>query len=316
MGRSACPGAKIKIKGRVCCWLFAVMTTISGKTQLIGLLGWPVAHSLSPAMHNAAAMAAGLDLVYVPLPVRPEDVATAVEALRTFHFLGANVTVPHKQAVIPFLADLDAAAKAIGAVNTIVSGQVSTRDRQPSAGYNTDCSGFLADLAELGVAVAGRDCLVLGAGGSARAVVYGLAQAGARVQVLARRSEQAQELVEALTPHVAGTSGWLNSWPLRELATAVSHTVAPLIVNTTPLGMSPQSNRSPWPADLPFPPGAFLYDLVYKPATTHLMRQAMAAGVPVANGLGMLLWQGVQAFQLWTGQMPEMAVMRRALLGG
>ena len=306
------------------------MTTISGKTQLVGLLGWPVAHSLSPAMHNAAAAALGLDLAYVPLPVRGEDVATAVRALSALHFLGANVTVPHKQAAIPFLDELDPGARAIGAVNTIVvnseqftvnserltgsNRQSSIVNRQSSIGYNTDWSGFLADLGELAVEVEGRDCLLLGAGGSARAVAYGLAKAGGRVQVLARRPEQAQALVEAIGPQVAGRRGWLNGWPLAELETAVSHTTAPLIVNTTPLGMSPQADRSPWPDDLPLPPGAFVYDLVYNPATTQFMRQAAAQGCQTANGLGMLLWQGAQAFHLWTGYTPDTAIMRAALL--
>ncbi|MCB8988520.1 MAG: shikimate dehydrogenase [Ardenticatenaceae bacterium] len=302
--------------------------TISGKTQLLGLLGWPVAHSLSPAMHNAAAAALGLDVVYVPLPVRPEDVSTAVAALPALGFLGANVTVPHKQAVVPFLAELEPGAKAIGAVNTIVVKQSTSNSEQSTpnnlqspvsnlpalTGHNTDWTGFLADLAELGVEVNGRDCLILGAGGSARAVAYALAQAGGRVQVLARRSAQAQALVEAIGPHLPRPlAGWLNAWPLGELATAVAHTTAPLIVNTTPVGMSPNQDASPWPVDVTFPPDAFVYDLIYNPPTTSLMRQAQAAGCRTANGLGMLLWQGAQAFTLWTGRTPDTAVMRAAL---
>jgi len=309
--------------------------TISGSTQLLGLLGWPVAHSLSPAMHNAAAAALGLDVVYVPLPVRPEDVGTAVSALPALGFLGVNVTVPHKQAVIPFLDDREPGAKAIGAVNTIVVKQSTDNSEQLTAnnlqssifnpqspvsslpsltGHNTDWIGLLADLAELGVEVNGRDCLILGAGGSARAVAYALAQAGGRVQVLARRSAQAQELVEAIGPHLPRPlAGWLHAWPLSELATAVAHATAPLIVNTTPVGMSPHVEPSPWPAAVPFPPNAFVYDLIYNPPTTSLMRQAQAAGCRTANGLGMLLWQGAKAFELWTGCTPDTAVMRAAL---
>jgi shikimate dehydrogenase len=181
---------------------------ISGKTELVGLLGWPVSHSFSPAMHNGAAAALGLDLVYVPLPVQPEDLATAVAALPALHFLGVNVTIPHKETIIPYLDELDPAVRAIGAVNTVVVSQKSevgsrksevgsqkseVRSRKlevgsqqaslvvgrPSlVGHNTDWSGFLADLAQLGVAVDGRDCLILGAGGSARAVAYGLHRAG------------------------------------------------------------------------------------------------------------------------------------------
>ena len=301
---------------------------ISGKTQLLGLMGWPVTHSFSPAMHNAAAAALGLDVVYVPLPVRPEDVGTAVSALPALGFLGANVTVPHKQAVIPFLNELESGAKAIGAVNTIVVGRSTANSEPPTPntlhsprsnppslhGHNTDWSGFLADLADWGVAVNGRDCLILGAGGSARAVAYALAVAGGRVQVLARRGAQAQELVAAIGPYVPRPlTGWLNAWPLGELATAVAHTAAPLIVNATPLGMTPHTDASPWPTDLPIPPDAFVYDLVYNPATTKLMRQAQTCGCRTANGLGMLVWQGAKAFELWTGQTPDVAVMRAAL---
>ena len=291
---------------------------INGRTQLIGLIGWPVSHSFSPAMHNAAAKAAGLDWVYVPLPVRPEDVGTAVLALPALGFRGVNVTIPHKQAVIPLLDEIDSAAAAIGAVNTIVMETIGleTKDYKTS-GYNTDWSGFLADLSALGVPVTGRDCLVLGAGGSARAVVYGLISAGAHVQVLARRTEQARQLAADLAPFVVdlSTAAWLNHWPLAELAMAVTATTTPLVINTTPLGMTPNENSSPWPDDLPFPDGAFVYDLVYNPRQTALMKQAEAAGCRAANGLGMLVQQGALAFQLWTDVMPDAAVMRAALKG-
>ena len=292
---------------------------INGRTQLIGLIGWPVSHSFSPAMHNAAAQAAGLNYVYLPLPVRPENVATAVTALPTLGFRGVNVTIPHKQAVMPLLDEIDPAAAAIGAVNTIVveSGQGSGDQRSLGAGgqgsmvgYNTDWSGFLADLAALAVPVAGRDCLVLGAGGSARAVVYGLMTAGARVRVLARRVEQAQQLITGLQTGLLPPTAFLEARSLMELAAAVSATTAPLIINTTPLGMSPQVDGSPWPGNLPMPAGAFVYDLVYNPRQTKLMQQAAAAGCGTANGLGMLVQQGALAFQLWTGIMPDVEIMK------
>jgi shikimate dehydrogenase len=311
---------------------------ISGKTQLIGLIGWPVEHSFSPAMHNAAAADLGLDFVYVALPVRPGDVETAVRGLAALGFRGVNVTIPHKQAVMPFLHEIAAGARAIGAVNTIVvnrgqfavgSGQGAvdsgqwTGERSQSSiftlqsssklvGYNTDWSGFLADLTARGVEVDGRSCLILGAGGSARGVAYGLARAGGQVQVLARRVEQAQTLVDEIGPRVDG-AGWLNAWPLRELETAVRAATAPLIVNTTPLGMSPHVETSVWPDDLAFPAGAFAYDLVYNPVETRFIRQAQAAGCQSANGLGMLLHQGAQAFALWTGREANLAVMAAAL---
>lgn len=279
---------------------------ITGNTQLIGLIGWPVSHSRSPALHNAAAAALGLDWAYVPLPVRPDDLTTAVSALPALGFRGVNVTVPHKQAVIPLLAELDEGAAALGAVNTIL---VGTNGRL--TGYNTDWTGFQADLAEQGVVVNGRTCLVLGAGGSARAVVYALARLGGRVQVLARRPEQAAQLAADLQPHL--TNSLLRERPLTDLPRIAAQTEAPLIVNTTPLGMTPHTDQSIWPDALPMPPGSFVYDLVYNPARTKLMAQAEAAGCQASNGLGMLLHQGAQAFALWTGQQPDLAVMAAAL---
>lgn len=293
------------------------MSPIKGTTQLIGLIGWPVAHSFSPAMHNAAAAAAGLDYVYVPLPVRPEDVDTAVPALPTLGFRGVNVTIPHKQAVMPLLDEIDPAAAAIGAVNTIVvePGGRGAGGQGRMVGYNTDWSGFLADLTALGVPVVGRDCLVLGAGGSARAVVYGLMTAGAQIQVLARRIKQARDLVTDMEIEFSEEIRFLEAGSMTELETAVSTTTAPLIINTTPLGMTPHENTSPWPDNLPFPDGAFVYDLVYNPRQTRLMQQAQTAGCGAANGLGMLVHQGALAFKLWTGVMPDVAVMYEALKG-
>ena len=285
---------------------------INGKTQLIGVIGWPVSHTFSPAMHNAAAAALGLNWVYVPLPVRPEEVETAVCGLAAAGFRGINITVPHKQAVIPLLDVMETGAQAIGAVNTIV---FARRDDGSVRliGHNTDWSGFLADLAALDVAVAERDCLVLGAGGSARAVAFALAQAGGRVQVLARRREQATELVAAIAPHV--DRGTLMASELAVLKTAVSRITAPLIINTTPLGMIPNPNTTPWPETISFPSGSFVYDLVYNPRQTKLMQQAEAAGVGNSNGLGMLVQQGAYAFKLWTGEQPDVAIMRQAISG-
>lgn len=267
-------------------------------------------------MHNAAAAALDLDWTYVPLPVHPHDVETAVRGLPALGFHGVNVTIPHKQAVMPLMDEMEAAAQAIGAVNTIVVEPASTgegRDRRRSrlAGYNTDWSGLLADLAALKVGIVGRDCLILGAGGSARAVAYALASAGGRVQVLARRVEQAHQLVADLVPYFEETP-W-HYRPLPQLRSAVAGCADPLIVNTTPLGMSPDVDRSVWPDDVAFPPNAFVYDLVYNPAETKLMKRAQAAGCQTANGLGLLVHQGALSFELWTGHKPDTAVMSAAI---
>ncbi|MFZ1397320.1 MAG: shikimate dehydrogenase [Candidatus Promineifilaceae bacterium] len=282
------------------------MNKLNGRTQLIGLIGWPVSHSFSPAMHNTAAEALGLNWVYVPLPVAPEAVATAVSGLAALGFRGVNVTVPHKQAVMPLLNELEPGARAIGAVNTIVVGENGRL-----TGHNTDWSGFLADLQANDVPVTNRDCLLLGAGGSARAVAYGLAQSGARVHILARRIAQAEQLVADLRPYLPQAT--LASHSLDLLPEAAATVTAPLIINSTPLGMTPNEEGSPWPDRLLFPPNAVLYDLVYNPRLTRLMQQAEAAGCQAINGLGMLVQQGAKAFFLWTGQQPDTAVMRRTI---
>lgn len=288
---------------------------IHGTTALVGLMGWPVTHSLSPAMHNAAARALGLDLAYVPLPVAPGMVGEAVRGLAALGFLGANVTVPHKQAVLPLLDELDSAAQAIGAVNTIrvLRGGENGPHRQITLqGTNTDAPGLVADLQAQGLVPGGRDCLVLGAGGAARAAVYALAREGARVHLFARRAEQAAQVAALVTSHLSAVRVWAHHWD--ELPVFVAALQGPLVVNATPLGMAPHEAVSPWPAGLPFPAGSFVYDLVYSPPETALLRQARDEGCDGSNGLGMLLHQGALAFEMWTGIRPDVAVMRQALV--
>ncbi len=276
---------------------------IDGNTKLLGLLGWPTAHSFSPAMHNAALAAAGLNYVYLPLAVRPAELQTAVAALAPLNFRGVNVTVPHKQAIMPMLDKIDAAALAIGAVNTVV---VEADGRL--MGKNSDWSGFMADLDRLAVGVNGRQCLIFGAGGSARAAAYGLAQAGGIVHIAARRRVQAEQVVAGIKrvlPHASITPAEIDT---------VSGLHAPLLVNSTPLGMHPREEGSIWDGKRPFPVGSFVYDLVYNPPETRFMRQASAAGCSAANGLGMLLRQGAAAFTWWTGGEPDLEVMEAVLI--
>ncbi len=281
---------------------------INAETQLIGLLGWPISHSLSPQMHNAAAQDLGLNWVYLPLPVRPKNVATAVAGLAALGFRGVNVTVPHKQTVMPHLDEITEGAQAIGAVNTIKVGA----DGQLT-GYNTDWSGFMADLVALDIDVNGRDCIVLGAGGSARAVAFGLARAGGQVQILARKLDQAIDLVSDLVPFIDDAA--LMARPLQALKTVVASTKKPLIINTTPVGMQNSPHVSVWPDDLPFPEGTFVYDLIYNPPVTRFLQQAKTANVPTQNGLALLLRQGAESFEIWTGQTPDLSVMEQAIAG-
>jgi shikimate dehydrogenase len=280
---------------------------ISAKTTLVGLIGWPVSHSVSPAMHNAAFAALGMDWRYVPLPVNPAlpgAVGDAVRGMRAMGMRGINVTVPHKQAVLPFLDHIAPAAQAMRAVNTVI-----VEADGSLTGDNTDAPGFIADLRSHGVDPAGQHALVLGAGGSARAVVYGLAQAGVqRITVANRRIERAHQLLEDLRPYLGAIPCAAVALPdgLVEVADA------PLIVNCTSLGMTPHVETTPWPRELPLRPGQTVYDLVYNPPDTLLLQQARQQGARAIGGLGMLIWQGALAFERWTGRPAPVEVMRAA----
>lgn len=276
---------------------------IMERSHKIALLGDPVAHSVSPAMHNAAARALGVDLTYHAIQVEPAHLPNTLNQLIADGFTGFNVTVPHKQTIMPLLHHIDDAALAIGAVNTLMV--------QPDGtlwGTNTDGAGFMADLEGLGIEGLGRDCLILGAGGSARAVTYALAQAGAHLHIAARRIEQAQDLVDManrLSPHHSHQAHPFDSRAALSL-------LNPLIINTTPLGMSPNVESSPWPDGAPLPSGTVVYDLVYNPDPTRLVREACAAGHRAFTGLGMLVGQGAQAFTLWTGHAAPRNIMHAA----
>ena len=249
-------------------------------------------------MHQAALAEVGLnDWSYDATSVEPQHLGEAVARLRGNEYAGANVTVPHKETVIPFLDGLTPVAQAIGAVNTIIK-----KDGR-LIGHNTDAAGFLADLHAHGVSLTHRTVLLLGSGGAARAVVAACAGVGASLRVAALEHPQAETLKTIAPLEIFG-------WTSLDLLQA-SDGVA-LIVNTTPLGMSPKTEASPWMEDVPFPPEAFVYDCVYNPAETQLVRQAHAAGLGAATGLGMLVEQGALAFELWTGKPAARALMRRA----
>ncbi len=277
----------------------------------LGLLGYPLDHSRSPALHQAALRALGWEGEYRLYPVRPTDAAALqawVARVRTGQVHGLNVTIPHKTAVARLVDRLTPAAQATGAVNTLyrAAGQV--------VGDNTDAAGFWADARArlpLSDPTAWRG-LVLGAGGAARAVAYALARAGMAVWVVARRPAQAQALVRALAPWVIAR---LTPTAWDALPRLVAQPgPAWLIVNATPVGMAPHGDASPWPATAPWPRPAAVYDLVYAPRPTRLVHQARAAGLPAADGLGMLVEQAARAFVRWTAAAyePVRAAMLRA----
>lgn len=264
-------------------------------TQVAAVIGWPVRHSVSPAMHNAAFDALGLDWVYVALEVDPAEVGRAFDGVRVLGFGGLSVTMPHKAAALAAVDDATPAALAIGAVNTVV------RRRDGSLlGHNTDGAGFLASLSEEGFEPDGRSCLVVGGGGAARAVVHALASAGAGEVVVVNRSPDRADATASL----AGAVGRVGS--------AGDAASADLVVNATPLGLAGSGAAS-----LPLDPGLlgssqFVVDLVPNPAVTAFMEAARARGATAVGGLGMLVHQGALAFELWTGRQAPVEVMRDA----
>ena len=282
---------------------------ITGKTLLVGVIGWPVGHSLSPIMHNAAFAELGLDWAYVPLPVHPENVTQALNGLAALTFVGSNVTVPHKQAVMRHMDELSEAAQITGAVNTI-----HIQDGK-FVGANTDPAGFLNSLQEGGCHPKGMRVAVLGAGGAARAVVYALTKAQAdSVIVFNRTAERAAFLVDDLAetfPDSHLSFQALTSDTLVALGNNVD-----LVVNTTSVGMFPRSDACPWPDDVPMPANAWFYDLIYNPLETVFLARACAAGASAIDGLGMLVHQGALSFQKWTNQQAPVDVMRKACLQG
>ena len=283
---------------------------MDGQTQLVGVMGWPVEHSLSPVMHNAAFDALALNWRYVALPVQPGQVGAAVAGLKALGFRGSNVTVPHKEAVIPHVDELPAHVAQFGAVNTLIIRRGSD-GRCTVTGENTDVQGFAHTLQQGGFELQGRRVLVVGAGGAARGVVYGLCQAGAaEIIILNRTPQRAAALAADLskqTPSTRLRSGALDGEALERHAAE-----ADLLLNTTTVGMWPHVDASIWPDGCLIPSHLTVCDLVYRPLETKLLRQAQASGASPIDGLGMLIGQGALSFEMWTGQWPPEDVMRAA----
>jgi shikimate dehydrogenase len=276
---------------------------ISGKTQICALIGDPVAHTMSPAMHNAAFKKLGLDFLYIPFRVKPEELPPAVAGLRALNVRGFNVTIPHKVSVIPLLDSLDLLAEKIGAVNTVVN------DGGALIGYNTDAEGFLRALLDKGIRPAGKNIVILGAGGASRAISFVLAGKGARLTVLNRRLELdwAEDIARLIRKEL-GKEVKVGELNPRTLSPALAK--ADILVNATSVGMSPASRSSPVPARF-LKRRLIVFDIVYNPLETRLLKEAKAAGAKVIGGVDMLAWQGALAFEKWTGRPAPVDLMRR-----
>lgn len=295
----------------------------------VGLLGWPVKHSVSPAMFNAAFESLGMDWRYDALPTEPMRLEAVVRGLVGSDLSGVNVTVPHKQAVLRMMDVIDPEARAVGAVNTI-----TVLNTGSLRGSNTDISGFEGDIKPY--LAAAREpatrAVVLGAGGAARAAAYVLARLNYPTTIVSRNQTQALELIRDVQVALKSIGFLLNAdldesqplagdtntkWRMQMLAAPWDRLkqLAPrisVLVNCTPLGMWPQVEESPWPDELVIRPGALVYDMVYRPQQTRLLKQAADAGANAVSGLGMLVKQGAAAFTLWTGQEAPVAVMAAA----
>ncbi|HLK59652.1 MAG TPA: shikimate dehydrogenase [Chthonomonadaceae bacterium] len=282
---------------------------VRGSTRVVGVFGYPVEHSLSPAMHNAAFAALQIPYIYVPFPVAPQALGTAIRSLYALGIVGVNLTIPHKEAVLPFLDEITPEAREIGAVNTVhaIEGRL--------LGDNTDGVGFYAPLQELGIRVAGQQVVVLGAGGSARAVVFRLVREGARVLLVNRNPESAERLARAVAEagygDVVRTQGRIAPEEWAEWLAGST-----LLVNTTPVGMHPHEDAMPAVPLEAFHSDLRVYDLIYNPVETVLLREARLRGCRTLAGVKMLVSQGAAAFQRWTGLWPPTDVMESAVLEG
>lgn len=277
---------------------------ISGETMVYGVIGDPIEHSLSPVIQNAAFVTSKLDSIFIAFKVRCGETGNALAGMRALGLAGLNVTMPHKNAVLSFLDEVDPTAKLLGAVNTIQnkSGKL--------VGFNTDAIGALNALRENGVDPKGKKVVLLGAGGAARAIAYALGKEAAELSILSRTIKPAAELADNLFRQFNSKVIVYQLSPLTVKANLVD---ADLLINATSVGMAPDSDETLVPTKL-LKPNLAVMDIVYNPIETKLARDAKAAGANVVSGVEMLIYQGAASFEIWTGCQAPVEVMRKAAL--
>lgn len=281
------------------------MLAIDAKTRVCGLLGHPVGHSLSPAMHNAAFEALDLPYVYVAHDVQPQDVVKALEGIRALGYRGLSVTIPHKVEAMRGVDEVDSTAEGIGCINTVVN------DNGRLLGYNSDGQGALNALRDAGCDPQGKRVLMLGSGGAARAIAMTLACEAppAQIRILGVQADELQRLVDDLARR--GRSPASGS-PLDDHSLSAELAAAEVLLHCSPTGMHPHPDASLVPPEL-FRPGLVVFDAVYNPRRTRLLNEAAAAGCRTVEGIEMFLGQAYVQFQLWTGRQAPREVMRRVV---
>jgi len=277
---------------------------ISGETKICGIIGDPVEHSLSPVMHNAAFEELNLDFVYVAFRVRKEELREAITGARSLDVLGLNVTMPHKNAVIRYLDEIDSTARSIGAVNTILNNEGKLM------GYDTDGIGALNALKENGVTPNGKKLLLLGAGGAGKAIAFHAAQEAEELVILNRTLQKAKKLAEVLRKEF---NKKINGKTLSTEIIEEELKDADILVNATSVGMHPHINQSLVPPSF-LRPDLCVMDIVYNPLETKLAKDAKAVGAKVVSGVEMLVHQGAASFEIWTNHPAPVKVMKQAVL--
>jgi len=277
---------------------------VSGKTKVYGVIGDPIEHSLSPAMHNAAFEASKLDCVFLAFKVKSDGVGDAMSGMRALSIQGLNVTMPHKNAVISFLDEVDQTATLLNAVNTIKN------NNGKLYGFDTDGVGALAALRENGFKAKGKKVVLLGAGGAARAIAFALAREADELSILNRTLKSAAELADLLKQEFNAN---VIAYTLSPLAVKANVADADLLINATSVGMKPNPKQTLVAPEWLKPDSAVM-DIVYDPIETKLAKDAKAAGAKVVSGLEMLIYQGAASFEMWTGCSAPVEVMRKAAL--
>ena len=271
---------------------------------MCAIIGNPVAHSLSPLMHNAAFKELGLDFIYVAFNVRSEELKTVISGIKSMGFKGINVTMPHKTAVINYLDEMNSTAKSIGAINTILN------KNGYLIGYNTDGNGAMFALEKNGICFKGKKIVLLGAGGAAKAIAYQAAKDVKELIILNRTQNKAKKIAETLKKTY---STKIKAENLSAKILKQEMETTDILINSTTVGMYPDIKKSPIPKDL-LHSNLSVMDIIYKPLETKLLKDAKSVGAKVISGLEMLIFQGAIAFKIWTNYSAPIEIMRRELL--